>query len=92
MSHQPQLVAEPFDIWSLYFVGPINSPSKKKVYILVCTEYMTKWVEATSLVRDTGQVVVDFLFEEIFTRFGVPKEIVKDGGTLFVSRKVEALL
>ena len=53
---------------------------------------MTKWVEATSMARDTDQVVVDFMFEEIFTRFGVPKEIVTDGGPQFVSRKVESLL
>ena len=53
---------------------------------------MTKWVDDTSLVRATDQVVLDFMFEEIFTRFGVPKEIVTYGGTQFVSCKVEALL
>ena len=53
---------------------------------------MTKWVEATTLVRDTNQVVVDFLFEDIFTHFREPKEIVTDGGPQFVSRKVESLL
>ena len=63
MSLQSQLVDEPFDIWALDFVGPINPPSKQKVYIQVCTDYMNKWVEATTLVRDTDQVVVDFLFE-----------------------------
>ena len=53
---------------------------------------MTKWVEAATLVRATNQAVVDFLLEEIFTRFGVPKEIVTYGGPQFVSHKVEALL
>ena len=78
MPLQPQLVAEPFDIWSLDYVGLIN-PSSKKKKILVCTDYMTKLVEATSLVRAIDQAVVDFMFEEIFTHFGVPKEIVIDG-------------
>ena len=53
---------------------------------------MTKWVEATALVRATDQVVVDVMFEKIFTRFGVPKETVTNGGSQFVSRKVESLL
>ena len=79
MLFKPQLVAKHFDIWALEFVGPINPPSKQKVYILVCTDYMTKWVEATTLVKATDQAVVYFLFEEIFTFFWVPKEIVTNG-------------
>ena len=60
---QLQLVVEPFDRWALDFVGPISHPSKQNVYIMVCIDYMTKWVEATALVRATDQVVVDLLFE-----------------------------
>ena len=62
MQIQPYLVAKPFNIWALEFVGPINLPLKKKVYISVCIDYITKCVEATTLVRDIDQVVVDFLF------------------------------
>ena len=76
---QPQLVVEPFERWALGFIGPINPPSKQKVYILVCIDYMTKWVEDVALVKANDQVVMDFLYGEIFTHFGVPKEIVTDG-------------
>ena len=55
-------------------------PQKKK-YIPVCTDYVTKWVEAKALYQANEQSVVDFMFEEIFTRFGVPREIVTDQGT-----------
>ena len=85
MPLQPQLVVEPFDKWALYFVGPINPSSKKKDYILVCTDYMTKWVEVVALVKSNYQVVIDFLYREIFTCFGVPNEIIIDGGPQFVS-------
>jgi hypothetical protein len=27
------------------FIGPIDPPSNGKSYILVCTDYLTKWVE-----------------------------------------------
>ena len=53
---------------------------------------MTKWVEAMALVKSNDQDVIDFLYKEIFTHFGVPKEIITDGGLQFVSHKFEALL
>jgi hypothetical protein len=65
---QPQLALEPFEKWAIDFVGPFNPPSHQKVHILVCTDYVTKWVEAKAVVKATEQVVSDFLFEEIFAR------------------------
>ena len=81
MPLQTQVMIEPFEKWALDFVGPISPMSRKKKYILVCTDYVTKWVEAKYLFRATGESVVEFIYEEIFTRFGVPREIVIDQGT-----------
>ena len=89
---QTQLVVEPFDRWALDFVGPIIPHSKQKSYILVCTDYMTKCIEVVALVKANDQAVIDFLYGEIFTHFGVPKEVVTDGGLQFVSHQFEALL
>ena len=35
--------------------------------------------------------MVDFLFEEIFTRSGAPREIVTDQGTQFMSKLVKSI-
>ena len=51
MHLQTQLVVGPFDRWALDFIGPISPHSKQKAYILVCTDYMTKWVEYVALVK-----------------------------------------
>jgi transposase InsO family protein len=91
MPLQAQIVIEPFKKWELDFVGPINPTSKKKKYILVCTDYVTKWVEAKALPASSEQSVVDFLFNDIFTRFGVPREIVIDQGTQFTSHLVKSV-
>jgi hypothetical protein len=52
---QPQMVLEPFDKWAIDFVGPINPPSRRHSYILVCTDYVTKWMEEKALSTTTEQ-------------------------------------
>ena len=92
MPLQPQVLIEPFKRWALNFVGPITLASKGKSYILVCTDYVTKWIEAKALPRATKQAVADFLYEDIFTCFGVPREIVTDQGTQFTSKLIQSLM
>eukprot|EP00253_Pinus_taeda_P009876 PITA_09876 len=65
MPLQPQVYLEPFEKWALDFIGPINPTYNGKKYILLCTDYVTKWAEAKALVWETEQTVVNFLFEEI---------------------------
>jgi hypothetical protein len=92
MPLQPQVVLEPFERWSMDFIGPINPPSNKKLYILVCTNYMTKWVKAKALIRAFEESILAFLFKDIFVRFGFPRELIINGGPPFTSHKLEALL
>ena len=58
---------------------------------MVCTDYVTKWVEAKALARATDQTLVNFLFEEIFVRFGVPREVVTDQGAQFTSKMMQEI-
>ena len=53
---------------------------------------MKKRVEAVALVKANDHDVLDFLYREIFTHFGIPKELITDGGPCFVSHKFESLL
>ena len=92
MPLQPQVLIEPFEKWALDFVGPINPPSNQKKYIPVCTYYVTQWVEAKELSLANEHSVVKFIFEDISTRFGVPREIVTDQGSHFTSKLVENLV
>lgn len=61
ISLQPQLVIEHFERWPLDFVGPFHLPSKQKAYILVATNYVTKWVETVDLPRAIEEAVINFL-------------------------------
>eukprot|EP00253_Pinus_taeda_P017426 PITA_17426 len=91
MPLRPQVVIEPFERWALDFVGPINPPSNQRTYILVATEYVTKWVEAEALSRATEDSVIQFLLH-LFVRYGLPREVITDGGPQFVGHKLAATL
>jgi hypothetical protein len=88
---QAQVMIEPFEKWALDFVGPISPMSRRKNYILVCTDYVTNWVEAKSLFKATKKFFVEFIYEDIFTHFGVPCEIVTDQGTQFTSKRMKEI-
>jgi hypothetical protein len=43
----------------------LASKNEQKKYILVATEYVTKWVEAQATRMDIAKMVAQFLFEYI---------------------------
>ena len=92
MPLQPQVALEPFDKWGMDFIGPIDSPSGQKKYIIVCNYYLTKWVETKAVKVATKEKVVEFLRENVFYKFGYPKELVTDQGAQFTSYLIENLL
>eukprot|EP00253_Pinus_taeda_P023992 PITA_23992 len=74
------------------FVGPINPPSKQRSYVIVCTDYLTKWAETKAIKAATEEKVVEFLRKNIFYKFGYPRELVTDQGSQFTSNVIEHLL
>ena len=78
MPLQPQVALEPFNKWGVDFIGPIDPPSGQRKYIIVCSNYLTKWVETKVVKAVTKDKVVEFLRENNFYKFGYPREIVPD--------------
>lgn len=62
------------------FCGANHSNAMEKRYILLCTDYVRKWVKAKSLFQATEKAVVYFLFEVILTHFGVPRYFFTNQG------------
>ncbi|KAK4858174.1 hypothetical protein QYF36_012286 [Acer negundo] len=80
-----QLVVDIFNVWGIYFMGPFPS-SHRLNYILVAVDYVSKWIEAIATKTNDIQVVVKFVKENIFTRFGKPRAIISDSGSHFCNK------
>ena len=87
----PILIVDIFYVWGIDFMGPFPM-SFGNSYILVGVDYVSKWVEAIPCKHNDHKVVLKFLKENIFSRFGVPKAIISDGGTHFCNKPFETLL
>ena len=94
MPLNPVLPLEPFQKWGLDFVGPIKPAGRSTgaKYILIATDYCTKWVEARALRDNKASSVAKFLYEMIITRYGCPVELVSDQGSHFLNATMEELV
>ncbi|XP_050238371.1 uncharacterized protein LOC126687861 [Mercurialis annua] len=81
---------EIFDVWGIDFMGPFPM-SHGNLFILVCVDYVSKWVEAEALPTNDAKVVVKFL-KRLINRFGTPRVIISDGGSHFCNRQFEVLM
>ena len=62
------------------------------IYILVAIHYVSKWVEDIPAHTNDHVVVVKFLKEYIFSKFGMPRAIISDGGSHFYNRLIGLLM
>ena len=84
------LEVEIFDVWGIDFMGPIPMSEENK-YILVCVDYVSKWVEAQACSVNDARIVCKFL-RKLFSYFGKPRVIISDGGTHFCNKNMKTLL
>ena len=85
------LEVEIFDVWGLDFMGPFPS-SLGHLYILLAVDYVSKWIEAVGTIKADGKAVAKFMKKNIFTRFGMPKAVITDGGSHFCNQTIAKLL
>jgi hypothetical protein len=79
----------PFRGWGLDFIGKIHPTSSKgHCFVIVATDYFTKWTEAVPLKNMTHREAIEFITGHIIHRFGIPQTLTMDQGTSFISKEV----
>lgn len=69
MPLNPQVTLQAFNKWAIDFIGPINPLGKKTSahYIIIATDYLTRWVEAQPMKDYNVETTMKFIFEYILS-------------------------
>ena len=84
--HQPGGVLNPlsshwpFTQWGFDIVGPFPKAVGNKQYLIVGTDYFTKWVKAKPLANIRDVDAKKFIWKNIITHFGTPQTLISDNG------------
>jgi hypothetical protein len=78
----------PFRGWGLDFISEIHPRSSKgHRFILVATDYFTKWTKAVPLGNMTHREVISFVQEHVIYQFGIPQTLTTNQGPSFMSHQ-----
>jgi hypothetical protein len=84
------VIEEPFKRIAMDIVGPVQKSSQGNRFILTVMDYATKFPEAIPLRRVDAVTVAEALVE-VFSRLGIPEEILTDQGSNFMSTLMSEL-
>ncbi|XP_026440506.1 uncharacterized protein LOC113339452 [Papaver somniferum] len=63
--------------------------TRQKRYLIVATDYFTKWAEVKAVQHIRGKDIFTFIFENIICRVGIPAQLVSDNGKQFEGDNIE---
>src|SRR5260363_61542 len=87
----PIQIGHAFERVRIDLVEPLPLTAKNNCYIIVATEYLTRWPEARAVPDTSANTLAQFIFEEIVCRHGTPKIILSDQGCNFISETIRIL-
>ena len=79
------------DLMGLDFVGPVQASSRGNKYILVCTDYLSKFAITQATPDCSAESAAKFLVEKVILQYGVPKHLITDRGSHFMSHVFRAI-
>ena len=76
----------PFTQWGLDIIGPLPRALGNKKFLIVATDYFTKWIETEPLSHIRDMDAKRFLWKSVISRFGIPWAVISNNGTQFESK------
>ena len=88
---QPIIMTRPLEKIAMDFTGNLPLTSRGHQYILIITDYFSKWIEAFPTRDCTAKTVATCLFNSFIPRFGIPESCHSDQGQAFESKVISLL-
>ena len=87
----PLPVTGPGDRWAVDCLGPFVESTQKNRYVVVFTDYCTRWVECFPVPNIEARTIADLLVKEIMSRHGAPRTLLSDRGSNSLSSLVKEI-
>jgi transposase InsO family protein len=84
-------VGAPLDRIATDILGPLPITPRGNKYILVVTDYFTKWVEVFPVPDQTAVTCAQIILNDVICRFGCPLSIHSDQGRNYESQVFQEL-
>ena len=85
----PLPIAGPRERWAVDCLGPFVESTAKNRYIVIWTDYCTRWVECFALPNIEAVTIANQLVNEIMPRHGAERTLLSDRGSNFLSSLVK---
>ena len=79
-------VGAPMERIAINVMGPLPIIDRENKYVLVISDYFTKWTESSAMSNQEAETVADVVAREFVSRFGVPRQLDTDQGRNVESR------
>ena len=84
----PLPVESAFERVAVDVLGPFKPSKRQNRYIVIFSDYLTRWCEAFPVPSVEASVIARLLVDEIIARHGAPRVLLSDRGASFLSKLV----
>jgi len=81
----------PMQIVALDIMGPLPKSNQENRYILVISDYFTRWADSYGIPNQEAVTVANILVNKFFCQFGLPEQLHSDMGSQFESKIIQEL-
>ncbi len=72
-------------------VGPVTESSNGNKYILVLSDYASRYVMTIPMKNQKAYTIAEHLVKKVYTKFGSPQRVLTDRGTNFLSKLISSI-
>lgn len=80
-----------FEVIAIDLFGPLPETIDGYKNILIVEDMASCWVETLPIKEATSENCANILIDEVFLRYGIPRKIISDNGTQFISAVMQKI-